>query len=57
MTARELKEEIERKNQEICKEYVEQSPGSKNYRFEYRHKELSEQMATIRLGKKDKKER
>lgn len=57
MSARELKEEIERINQEIRKEYVEQFPGSKNYLFDYLPKELSEQMETIRLGKKDKKER
>ncbi len=57
MSARELKEEIERINQEIRKEYVEQFPGSKNYLFDYLPKELSAQMETIRLGKKDKKER
>ena len=56
MSARELKEEIDRINQEIRREYVEQFPRSKNYLFDYLPKELSEQMEAIRLGKEDKKE-
>ena len=56
ISARELKEEIERINQEIRKEYVEQFPGSKNYLFDYLPKELSEQLYAIRLGRESGKE-
>ena len=56
ISARELKEEIERINQEIRKEYVEQFPGSKNYLFDYLPKELSEQLHAIRLGRESGKE-
>lgn len=52
MSARELKEEIERINQEIRTEYVEQFPGSKNYLFDTLPKELLEQLDAIRLGQK-----
>ena len=50
ISARELKEEIERINQEIRKEYVEQFPGSKNYLFDYLTKEDARQLEKVRLG-------
>lgn len=56
MSARELREDVERINQEIRKEYIEQFPGSKNYLFDYLPKELSEQLQAIRLGKHSQKE-
>ena len=42
--ARELKEEIERINQEIRRDYVEQFPGSKNYLFDYVPEELAKHL-------------
>ena len=56
ISARGLKGEIERINQEIRKEYVEQIPGSKNYLFGYLPKELSGQLRAIRLGRESGKE-
>lgn len=52
MSARELKEEIERINKEIRAEYVEQFPQSKNYLFDYLPEELAEHLKEVRLGRK-----
>lgn len=52
MSARELKEEIERINKEIREEYVEQFPRSKNYLFDYLPEELAKQLNEVRLGKR-----
>lgn len=52
MSARELKEEIERINKEIRTEYVEQFPQSKNYLFDYLPEELAEHLNEVRLGRK-----
>ena len=50
MSARELKEEIERINQEIRRDYVEQFPGSKNYLFDYVPEELAKHLQEVRMG-------
>lgn len=50
MSARELKEEIERINREIREEYVEQFPGSRNYLFDYLTEDLAEKLNEVRLG-------
>ena len=47
---RELKEEIERINQEIRRDYVEQFPGSKNYLFDYVPEELAKHLQEVRMG-------
>ncbi|MBR5509276.1 MAG: TetM/TetW/TetO/TetS family tetracycline resistance ribosomal protection protein [Lachnospiraceae bacterium] len=52
MSARELKEEIDRINKEIREEYVEQFPRSKNYLFDYLPEELAKQLDEVRLGKR-----
>lgn len=52
MSARELKEEIERINKEIRAEYVEQFPQSKNYLFDYLPEELAEHLNEVRLGRR-----
>ncbi len=52
MSARELWEEIERINQEIRREYVEQFPQSRNYLFDYLPQELARQLNEVRIGKK-----
>ena len=52
MSARELKEEIERINKEIRDEYVEQFPQSKNYLFDYLPEDLAGQLNEVRLGKR-----
>lgn len=52
MSARELKEEVRRIEQEIRAEYVEQFPGSKNYLFDYLPEELEKLMREVRLGQK-----
>lgn len=52
MSARELKEEIERIDQEIRKEYVEQFPRSKNYLFDYLPDELAAHLNEVRLGRR-----
>ena len=54
MSARELKEEINRINQEIRRDYVEQFPGSKNYLFDYLpedlQKHLQKHLQDVRMG-------
>ena len=50
MSARELKEEIKRINQEIRRDYVEQFPGSKNYLFDYVPEELAKHLQEVRMG-------
>ena len=50
MSARELKEEINRINQEIRRDYVEQFPGSKNYLFDYVPEELAKHLQEVRMG-------
>jgi len=57
MSARELKEEIERINQEIRRDYVEQFPGSKNYLFDYVPEELAEHLKAVRMGEAEFGER
>ncbi len=52
MSARELKEEIDRINKEIREEYVEQFPQSKNYLFDYLPEDLAKQLNEVRLGKR-----
>lgn len=52
MSARELKEEIDRINKEIRDEYVEQFPQSKNYLFDYLPEDLAGQLNEVRLGKR-----
>ena len=52
MSARELRTEIERINQEIRTDYVEQFPGSRNYLFDYLPEELAEHLNEVRLGRK-----
>lgn len=52
MSARELKEEIERINAEIRREYVDQFPQSKNYLFDYLPEELAEHLNEVRLGRR-----
>ena len=56
MSARELREEMERISREIQKEYVEQFPGSKNYLFDYLPEELAEKLNEVRLGRRDMEE-
>lgn len=53
MSARELKEEVERMNQEIRENYMEKVPGNKNYLFDSLPEELAEQLKEVRLGKKN----
>ena len=50
MSARELKEEINRINQEIRRDYVEQFPGSKNYLFDYLPEDLQKHLQDVRMG-------
>lgn len=52
MSARELREEIRRIDQEIRDAYVEQFPASRNYLFDYLPEELTELMDEVRLGRK-----
>ena len=52
MSARELKEEIERINKEIRDEYVEKFPQSRNYLFDYLPEDLAKQLNEVRLGKR-----
>lgn len=52
MSARELKEEMERIDREIRAEYVEQFPQSGNYLFDYLPEELAEHLREVRLGRK-----
>ena len=52
MSARELREEVDRINREIREDYVEQFPGSRNYLFDCLPEELAEWMREVRLGKK-----
>ena len=52
MSARELREEIRRIDQEIRETYVEQFPGSRNYLFDYLPEELAKLMDEVRLGRK-----
>lgn len=56
MSARELREEMERISREIREEYVEQFPGSKNYLFDYLPEELAEKLNEVRLGRRDMEE-
>lgn len=51
MSARELKEEIERINKEIRVKYVEQFPQSKNLLFDYLPEELAKKLNEVRLGR------
>lgn len=51
MSARELREEIDRINREIREEYVEQFPGSKNYLFDYLPEDLAAKLNEVRLGR------
>ena len=51
MSARELKEEIERINKEIRVKYVEQLPQSKNFLFDYLPEELAKKLNEVRLGR------
>ena len=51
MSARELKEEIERINKEIRVKYVEQLPQSKNLLFDYLPEELAKKLNEVRLGR------
>ncbi len=53
MSARELREEIERINQEIREEYVEQFPRSKNYLFDYLPEDLAAKLHEVRLGRRE----
>ena len=55
MSARELKEEIERVNKEIREEYEGQISrnGNKNYLFDYLPEELAEHLREVRLGNKN----
>ena len=50
MSARELKEEMNRINQEIRRDYVEQFPGSKNYLFDYLPEDLQKHLQDVRMG-------
>ena len=50
MSARELKEEINRINQEIRRDYVEQFPSSKNYLFDYLPEDLQKHLQDVRMG-------
>lgn len=52
MSARELKEEIDRINEEIRREYVEQFPQSKNYLFDYLPEDLAKHLNEVRLGRR-----
>ncbi|MDE6961834.1 MAG: TetM/TetW/TetO/TetS family tetracycline resistance ribosomal protection protein [Lachnospiraceae bacterium] len=56
MSARELREEIQRISQEIRTQYTDRFPGSKNYLFDSLPDELAEQMRQIRLGQKSMEE-
>ena len=56
MSARELREEVDRINREIREDYVEQFPGSRNYLFDCLPEELAEWMREVRLGKKSMEE-
>ena len=47
-----MRTEIERINQEIRTDYVEQFPGSRNYLFDYLPEELAEHLNEVRLGRK-----
>lgn len=51
MSARELKEEIDRASQEIRTEYLGQSPGGKNYLFDAVSDALSEHLEDVRMGR------
>ena len=53
MSARELKEEVERMNQEIRENYMENVPGNKNYLFDALPEGLAEHLKEVRLGKRD----
>lgn len=53
MSARELREEIERINREIREEYVERFPGSKNYLFDYLPDDLAAKLREVRLGRRE----
>ena len=57
MSARELREEIDRINQEIREAYVEQFPGSKNYLFDYLPEDLAAKLNEVRLGRGDLEEK
>ncbi len=57
MSARELREEIDRINREIREEYVEQFPGSKNYLFDYLPEDLAAKLNEVRLGRGDLEEK
>ena len=53
MSAPELWEEIQLTRQEIRKEHLQKSPGSKNYLFDHLDEELARQMEDIRLGRRE----
>jgi len=53
MSAAELKEEVEKVNQQIRKEYLEQVPKKKQYLFDGVETEIKEQIEQARLGKKN----
>lgn len=53
MSARELKEEMERIDKEIREEYVGQFPESRNYLFDHLSDELAEKLNEVRLGRRD----
>lgn len=57
MSARELKDEIERINKEIRAEYMGQFPQSKNYLFDHLPEELAEHMQEVRMGRKSLNEK
>lgn len=52
MSARELKEEIDRINKEIRNEYVERFPNSKNYLFDHLPEELARHLDDVRMGRR-----
>lgn len=56
MSARELREETRRVEQEIRTEYVEQHPGSRNYLFDQVSEELAEHLKEVRMGRKSMEE-
>ena len=56
MSARELREDVDRIDREIREEYVERFPGSRNYLFDYLPEDLAGLMKDVRLGRKSMEE-
>lgn len=53
LSAKELREEVERTEKEVRQEYLNRETGGKNYLFHYLDEETAKTMEDVRLGKTD----